>query len=115
MSAAGRDFTRIDVDSILPSGKRVKAYRINGTRPDTLGRFFLFVDQAAYDALPTQQEARARHFINNQTVLKSLEQNGYCYQVVADLPGGRVYRFAAPTFRRASAFSTPAPQATGGP
>lgn len=108
LARAGLSLTPIDVDLIPPISNKTRIYQINGTQPNALGGFFLFVDQAAYDALPTQQDRHARHFINNQMVLKYLEENGYCYQVVADLPGGRVYRFAAP------AFSTSTPQATGG-
>lgn len=113
--AAGRNLTRIDVDTVPPIGRRVRGYQINGTRPNNTGRFFLFVDLAASDVFPTQQELRVRHFIDNQTVLKYLETGGYCYQVVADLPGGRVYRFTVTTSPSATTFSTPTRQVTGRP
>lgn len=109
LARAGLSLTPIDVDLIPPISNKTRIYQINGTQPNALERFFLFVDQAAYDALPTQQERHARHFINNQMVLKYLEENGYCYQVVADLPGGRVYHFAA------SAFTAPTLEAIGEP
>ena len=98
LAAAGHESTQVDVDRILPQGVRKKIYQINGTRPTTSGRFFLFVDQAYYEALLALPRRRAMSlsFLNDKTVQSYLEENGYDYQIVVDIPGGKVYRFESP-------------------
>ena len=96
LRVAERNFSRVANDTILSIDKGTRTYRINGPRSNRSGRGFLFVDQAAYNALLTQSRRIAIRFLDDQTARSYLEENGHDYQVVTDLPDGRIYGFVVP-------------------
>ena len=97
LRVAGRNFSRVASNTILSINKGTRTYQIEGVRSDTAGRGFLIVDQAAYNALLIQSRRLVMSRLDERTARRYLEGGGYDYQVVADLPGGKVYRFVVPT------------------
>lgn len=97
LRAAGFNPLRIADDSILSINKKTKTYQIKGTRSNTSGRGFLYVDQAAYNAVFNHRRPRPIGILDDRTACNHLEENGYNYQVVTDLPGGKIYQFIIPT------------------
>lgn len=92
-AAAGHDSIRIDAGPLLLYHKNIKTYQINNVRPSASGRIFLFVYETAYKIRFTpRRRPETPRVIDDQAVLRCLEESGYDYQMFVNLPDGKVYR-----------------------
>lgn len=88
LSASGYTLSRSAVDLGLP--QMCRAFAVTGTAQER--RFFMFVDDAAYNAsIPLTIQQLSLPF-DGRMMRSHLEDNRYGYEVIARVDGGEIYR-----------------------
>lgn len=87
LSASGYTLSRSAVDLGLP--QMCRAFAVTGTAQE--GRFFMFVDDAAYNAsIPLTNQQTSLPF-DGRMMRSHLEDSRYGYEVIARVDGGEIY------------------------
>lgn len=88
LSASGYTLSRSAVDLRLP--QMCRALAVTATTQE--GRFFMFVDEAAYNAaIPPTGQLPSLPF-DGRMMRRHLKDNRYGYEVIARVDGGEIYR-----------------------
>ena len=88
LSASGYTLIRSAVDLGLP--QMCRAFAVAGTTQER--RFFMFVDEAAYNASIPPTGQLSSLFFDGRMMRRHLKDNCYGYEVIARVDGGEIYR-----------------------
>lgn len=114
LKGAGRDLSPGFVDRRFPADLKPFLHRVDGADSDAGGRLFIFVDGTVPQVMGVDAHGRRVHeILDARTVQRHLEDHGYDYREVVDLPVGKVFRLnrwpgrAAPQSGRPAAAPAP--------